>query len=311
MTDEMSEATPGADAAATPDETPVVRSPGDMIRTARERARLSVEDLAVQIKLARPTLEALERDDFNQLLEPVYVRGYYRKCAKVLGLPEKELIDAYQGRAMPKAPVAPSKLRLASGSELGTGNRLPLPMAIIAALFAVFICVFGWNMLETPSRPPPQVALPPPMALPLAPAPENTVTPLSPEASGETLSAPALQESPAGVAPAAAVTPAASKPAAGLAMAPAAAAALPGGSVTLEFTGTSWVKIDDAAGNTLISDLRKEGDRQVLNGKLPFTVFLGNAPAVTVEFEGKPVDFSSRIAENATVRFTLPASARP
>ena len=75
------------------------QGPGRLVREARERARLSTEDLAAQIKLARVTLDAIERDDFAQLNEPVYVRGYYRKLAKVLPVTEAELISAYEAVA--------------------------------------------------------------------------------------------------------------------------------------------------------------------------------------------------------------------
>src|SRR3546814_1939496 len=95
----------------------VVLSPGTMIREARQAQHLSVDDLAGQTKLARTTVEALERDDFGALLEPVYVRGYYRKCATVLGVDEKALIAAYSSRVAQRVPPAPTKLRLAYGSE--------------------------------------------------------------------------------------------------------------------------------------------------------------------------------------------------
>ena len=69
-----------------------------MIREARERTHLSLDDMAAHTKLARATLEALERDDYGALLEPVYVRGYYRKCAKVLEMDEAQLIAAYNAQ---------------------------------------------------------------------------------------------------------------------------------------------------------------------------------------------------------------------
>ena len=84
-------------------------SPGAMIREARQRARLSLEDMAAHTKLARQTLDALERDDYQALLEPVYVRGYYRKCAKVLELSEKALLQAYEARVVQKMPEPPAK----------------------------------------------------------------------------------------------------------------------------------------------------------------------------------------------------------
>lgn len=329
MTDESSEADSGAEETA-PESTPNARSPGAMIRSARERARISVEDLATQIKLARPTLEALERDDFNQLLEPVYVRGYYRKCAKVLGLAEKDLIDAYQGRAMPKAPVAPSKLRLASGTELGTDNRLPMSMAIGFAVVAVVLCILFWQMGKTPQISAPPVSTMPADVLPVAPSPETGVTtpmgpgagvtdaaapiaPITSPATPEAGAQPAVPPAP-GAAPATPATALPQSAAAQPAAAPAgptpaqiaAAANAPDGAVTLQFTEASWARVEDAAGKVLLADLQRAGDSRTLKGKLPFTVFLGNGPGVSVEFEGKPVDFSGRVGENLTARFQVP-----
>ena len=94
-----------------------------MVRQAREKAMISLEDLAAQIKLSRPTLDAIERDDFAQLNEPVYVRGYYRKLAKVLPVDEADLLAAYARVAGHKEPPHPSKLILA-GEELSGGRRI-------------------------------------------------------------------------------------------------------------------------------------------------------------------------------------------
>src|SRR3546814_19816877 len=115
---------------------------------ARQAQHLSVDDLAGQTKLARTTVEALERDDFGALLEPVYVRGYYRKCAKVLGVDEKALIEAYSSLAAPRVPQAPTKLRLASATAPGSSRRLPTAMAQLfvplPALAFALLCGGGW-----------------------------------------------------------------------------------------------------------------------------------------------------------------------
>jgi cytoskeleton protein RodZ len=92
------ETEPAAPAAMPPPAADAPPSPGALLRQARERAGLGAEDLAGQLKLAKGTLEALERDDFAALSEPVYVRGYYRKIAKVLPVAENELINAYNAR---------------------------------------------------------------------------------------------------------------------------------------------------------------------------------------------------------------------
>ena len=102
------------------------QGPGRLIRLARERARLGLPELAGLTKLAPATLEALERDDFSVLNEPVYVRGYYRKCAKALSMSEQELLSAYEKLVAPRAPAAPTKLLLGSsntGSSLKKNRR--------------------------------------------------------------------------------------------------------------------------------------------------------------------------------------------
>lgn len=293
------------------------RSPGAMIRDARERAHISLEDLATQMKLARHTLDALERDDFKHLLEPVYIRGYYRKCAKLLALDDKDLINAYEDRATPKQPAAPSKLRLASGSELGSGTRLPIPMAIAGTVVGIFFCVFVWNMFKAPQQTPALIAEPQtPSAISAAPTgapalpldqamPPFTAPAAKPAASGgDEVSVPQRPDASAPVS----TTPAPTAPAITPTPRPASVAT---GSVSLSFSNTSWVRVDDSSGKILLNGLMHAGDKQTLQGKLPFTVFLGNAPVVGVMFEKRPLDITPLIADNLTARFTLPMPAKP
>src|SRR6185503_2912042 len=111
-------------AAAPPPPPPELPSPGALLRAARERAGLGADDLAGQLKLAKGTLEALERDDFAALSEPVYIRGYYRKIAKVLPVAETELIEAYNARNKPaKNTPAMQRIPLAGGVAAGTSRQ--------------------------------------------------------------------------------------------------------------------------------------------------------------------------------------------
>jgi cytoskeleton protein RodZ len=347
-------------------DTPERLSPGALIRRARERARMTPEELAAQTKLARSTLEALERDDFNTLIEPVYVRGYYRKCAKVLDLSEKELLDAYEARVAPRTPVLPAKLRLASGSELGTGGRLPISLAAIGAVGAVILCALIYlargeqnnsvppavsakadamvpnstqhaapaATMLAPSEMEPAASLPlteipavggaataaPTFAQPNARASAEVVTPApvptaparttspSPSAMSETahsnpvplVAAQSLSSKPAFASPdkRVSVTPATND----ATHAPATAANT---TMTLNFSITSWARVDDANSKVLLNGLMRTGDKQVLTGTAPFKVFLGNAPGVKLEINGKHVDLTKYTAANNTARLSI------
>ncbi|MHA7833484.1 MAG: helix-turn-helix domain-containing protein, partial [Algiphilus sp.] len=84
------------DADAAPPQTGPVASPGEMLREAREAQGRSTQDLAEAAKLPQATVVALEADDFELLKEPVYVRGYYRKCALMLEADVDAIVAAYE-----------------------------------------------------------------------------------------------------------------------------------------------------------------------------------------------------------------------
>ena len=277
-------------------------SPGALLKQARERAGLGVEDLAGQLKLAKGTLEALEADDFAALSEPVYIRGYYRKIAKLLPVPEGELIAAYDARsrsakpgpaksvpAMQRIPLAGGVAAGSSRQTRGQGVGIVVAVLVVVALLVVF----------ADRDPPKRLAERP--GVPAAPA-ESPVAASSPTPA--LAPAPSLSEPPApspGVAP---VPPAAIAPAP-----PAVAAAPPGGpeQLVLDLKESSFVRVEDSRGKTLAIGLVRGGERQALDGRPPYTVFLGNAKNVKVFYGGQPIDFAAHVnAQNDTARFTVP-----
>lgn len=269
-----------------PAPTPPPPSPGALLRQARERAGLGAEDLAGQLKLAKGTLEALERDDFAALSEPVYVRGYYRKIAKVLPVAEAELISAYNARTKPATSAAPlRRLPLAGGVAAGSSRHARGPgvgLALAALVALVILIAFATR------EPTPRLADRAPAAT--LPAPAEPVA-----ARAGAVDAPTPVAAP--VAPAEGATPA------------APAAVVPGvpNQLVLEFSEASFVRVEDGRAKTLAIGLVRGGERHALDGQPPYTVFLGNANNVKVFFSGQPVDFSAHInRQNDTARFTVP-----
>lgn len=303
---------PSPEPVATPVATGV--TPGTMIREARQAARLSVDDLAAHTKLARATVEALERDDFGALLEPVYVRGYYRKCAKVLNLDEKALLDAYAVRVTPKTPQAPAKLRLASGTDLGSSSRLPTAMGLLFVIVAIVVCASLWWLRDATAPTPqvlntevlsaspvaPFVTTPPPAASTEASTPAEAqpeTEPSSTDAAGPSVVSPS-EAAPAVAAPA--TSEATSEP---------AAAAPASGPLLIRFNNQSWIRVLDANGRTLLNGLIPAGERRQLDGKPPFDLFIGAAPAVSVSYQGQAIDLKPYMRDNATARLRLPLPA--
>lgn len=303
--------------------------PGRLLRRAREQAGLSIEDLGAQIKLARGTLDSLERDDFATLSEPVYVRGYYRKLSKVLPVSEAALLSAYESQVAPKAPSPPSKLILAGENDLGGSSRVSARLVTGVLVTGLLIGALAfWGSTRDPNdsaevvpaldpvaapeaAPPPSAGLSSAEAAAVAPAEaEATVAPAlagNPGISASLTLAPSLSQLPATTSPTPTPTPtpAAAAPAPA-ALAPAGLLATGHAEVQLQFNSTSWTRIEDASGKSLLSGVIQAGDRQTLNGEAPFSIFLGNAPGVSIQFNGQQVDMVKYTKGNNTARFTLP-----
>ncbi len=67
------------------------------------------------------------------------------------------------------------------------------------------------------------------------------------------------------------------------------------------------MRIEDAGGKVLLAGVIQQGDRQVLSGKPPYSLFLGNAPGVAVSYHGKAVDLGQYTrAKDNTARLSVP-----
>jgi cytoskeleton protein RodZ len=271
MTRESQAEAPETEAPPPPD------GPGILLRQARERAGFALEDVAGQTNLSRSTLEALEKDDFALLSEPVYVRGYYRKLAKVLPVGEAELLEAYARRAHPQSTPLPQRIPLAGGVAAGTapryrGQGIGIVVTVVVVIGLLFL------LSDRSTRDP---------------------APYTPRAGSGLAPVTAPEDEPAMPEP----TMAQAEPAA----APGPAAPAVPNQLVLEFGQSSFVRVEDNRGRTLAIGLVRAGERQVHDGQPPYTVFLGNARQVRVYYGGQAVDFSRHLnQESDTARFSVP-----
>jgi cytoskeleton protein RodZ len=140
---------------------------GEALRSAREAQGKSVEDAAAATRIRPSYLEALEREQFEQLGGNVYAKGFLRSYAKFLGIDPAPLLDAYRAQERPDAPLsvhAPTAIR---GGPAG-GRRGPTWLAVAIACVSIILVVSLWSLLR---------ASPDPTAAqgPLAPEPATTV----------------------------------------------------------------------------------------------------------------------------------------
>lgn len=91
-----------------------MESIGQILRSARERKRISLATAAAKTRIKIQHLEMMERDDFSGMPAPMYARGFIRIYADFLGLDPLPLVQQYnalyagEGKGKTATPSAAS-----------------------------------------------------------------------------------------------------------------------------------------------------------------------------------------------------------
>lgn len=134
-------------------------SPGRCLRQAREARKLETSYVATALRLAPQVVEAIERDDYASLPSAVFVSGYIRSYARLLGLDPAPLNERFHA-LHPDAEAPPrhvARQESTLGEENGTGH-------VIASLVAILIVIalaagaYGWWVTRPASDQAPESA---------------------------------------------------------------------------------------------------------------------------------------------------------
>ncbi len=245
---------------------------GARLRAARERRSLTVLQAAEKLHVDARMLEALEGEDFASLGADVYVRGHLRRYAELVGESGAELQELY---ANVQPAARPDLTRIPRQERTSESARLALPALVVAVCLAA-AGLLWWLLTQPGAKPQP---LPPP-------------PPLTPQPLASASAAPAAAQS---------------APRAGAALPSAPTAPGAGETVTLHFSGDSWVQIADARGKVLLDGVQPPGSVRSVSGPPPLRIVLGNAPAVAVEVNGHPAKLEGLVRRRGDAHFLVSA----
>jgi cytoskeleton protein RodZ len=252
-----------------------VRGIGARLRDAREKKALTVLQAAEKLHVDARLLEALEAQNFAALGAEVYVRGHLRRYAEFLGESPSRLLELHAG-GTPAA--APDLTRIPRSEPASGSSRLMLPALLVVGGFGVAGLL--WWLLGMQSE----------KAQPLRAAP--------PSQSASPGAAAAGAAAPDSVPPAEAAAPAGTGPTAGRAQ------------LALKFSAPSWVEISDADGRRLLHGLIESGSARTLIGASPLRVILGNAPAVALQVNERPVALAGLVHRDGSAHLLIDAAGR-
>ena len=277
---------------------------GEILRQARESASYSIAYVAAQTHLKEDVIVALESDQFDQLPNDVFVKGYIRSYAKLLEIDSKELLAVYPSdRDVQTETVVPQIKKAKKLSSSGVD-----PIVIWSSVTVVVILsglLMTWWVYQEDSDPVELASVVERFDDANLSSVDETQEQQESEAKHDvvlgdidpkhisdeqnaTLEAEVDdQEIPAVI------------------EAPFSGGELDKVRITVKYTQESWTEIFDARKRRLLHGLIKPGATRVISGQAPFNVFLGNSPGVQLEINGKPFDHSVYMRRNNTARFLI------
>ena len=310
-------------------DTTLAPGPGADLRRAREARGLSAHQVAVELHVSDAFIDALERGDYAVLGGPVFARGHLRNYARAVGVPEAQVLAAYdQSQNKPTTPGLVTQ-HVHVGSMTPRAREWSLRAASAVVVLALLGLALSWWLRRTDETAAPTSDVTQPVTAPISaatgPAPVSSLTELSdsrPAASTQAAKpapAPAPQPKPASppmtetarlprtVPQSAMVVPVTHT--AQTVIGPGEARNL----TRVKFTlgAASWIEVYDNNGKRLYYDLAPAGDTLELSGAGPLQVFLGNAPGVGVELNGSSFDLKPYLRVDNTARFKLGEAAKP
>ena len=277
---------------------------GAWLRQSRERAGMSVEEVARALKLSGSTVQDMERDRTDHIGAPIYYKGFVRAYGKLLDLPSVALesrlsalvdTDPVPQIAQGTAPVRRNRwlerYTWAASYVVGTALLLPLLYWLVSSdgnQLAKQLQRSDSNTVSTPA-----VADRPAAATPTEPAaaaaePSQPIMQPQPQAdeqvsADESYPAPVTASlTPFGLGRGAAVSQAAST----------------GSSLQLKLSAPSWVSVENAAGERLIYRTLAAGEHNLDAGMLPLRVRIGNAARAELFIEGQALALEPYVRGN-------------
>lgn len=298
-----------------------------ILREAREAMGFSQDQVAQELYLTPNYIRLIDSDEIDKIAKQAFVRGYLRSYAKMVKVDDDDVVARYeisQGTKPQKVQVR-GVTREALGSTNFTGPVFQTGILGLVGLIVIIALV--WFLSSGDDEPEVVVTNPgssvvgaasgtleetepygTPVNEPVTDAAidalnnaENDAQALgegSTEPSASTLTLTSADEQsildnmPESASTSATVAPSVTGKQISIQRLDGVVRVMANGQDELRFffTDECWVEIEDGNGDSIYGDLNRAGDELVVAGIAPFEVLFGKAPAVTLEFNGKPID---------------------
>lgn len=271
---------------------------GATLKHAREQRKLSEIDLARNLRLEPRIIRQLEEERFDELPAPAFVRGYLRSVGKELGVDTSRLLELFNAQSTREAPPL-ADFESRPPVEITSDSRIVRYTTVVLLVGLLLLVVMWWrshgdsfSMLEYLHESNPSAIVPIPPTPPLSYKFEQITHAQDPFFRAPDIEVAAITKVDGDTPPAATTAGSADSATSGAS------------DIVINSSADAWIEILDADGARLYYNLVRPANEVRITGKRPYTLVIGNAPAVRLSFAGKRVDLAP-LVRDGVVKTTL------
>ncbi|MBT8420324.1 MAG: DUF4115 domain-containing protein [Gammaproteobacteria bacterium] len=116
------------------------KGPGKQLREARQLRDLTIDDIAMRLRLDSATVCNLEEENYDNLPEPAFIRGYLRAYARSLGLDPEPVLSSFGDYDL----TPPSLIRDIANSPQIRSSHIAVRVTTYLITFCLIALMFSW-----------------------------------------------------------------------------------------------------------------------------------------------------------------------
>jgi len=139
---------------------------GPQLKAARERSGMTATEAAARLHMRAMFVEAIERDDWRTVGEPVYVRGFIKNYARMVGIDAQPLVSEFNESVSASGETPAPVVRSFAARDVSR-YRYPWLLGSMSVIALVLVIKVIWTIV-TPTAadhsevgPPPAAAMAP------------------------------------------------------------------------------------------------------------------------------------------------------
>ena len=273
-------------------------SVGQILKTHRENANISLAKIASLLKLTESQVEHIENDEYHLLGAKTFVKGYIKNYCRTLNIDSTTILTMLPAYSTSDKPVDMQSFSRRTEKE-AHDSRLMTVSYLILAIVIGSSAVWWW-----------QNATPIDEQTNTINANNSFIT--QQQENTKRLAEAADEVQLDDVEPAQQTNSALQNEQQTIQAAPLNDAQSPSeptntdlSTIFMMFNDESWVEIHDANDEKIAFGVKKAGYEMTLTGVAPFSVVLGKHDVVSITLNGEPVDISA-FPKNRLAKFKLP-----